>query len=137
MWKLSQRALILMVHQRVNKIAVHLPGSCRSGIKIVENEISLKPSGCFSTNGIIPAAGPFIFLRSFDYSGSDRIKVYISGKFLCILIRIDQYGLIPPLEEMPGSFTFCVKVLKYVVYAPLICCMIFDRFPDGVSRRRW
>ena len=84
-------------------------------------------------NGIIPAAGPFIFLRSFDYCGSDRIKVYISEKFLCILIRIDQYGLIPPLEKMPGSLAFCV----YVVYAPLICCMIFDRFPDGVARRRW
>ena len=71
---------------RVNKATIDLHGDHRLFIKIAENKIFSKPNGRFPLNGIIPTTGPFIFLRPFYHSCSDRIQVYIAREFLCILI---------------------------------------------------
>jgi len=57
----------------------------------------------------------------------------VTGKFGCIFINFDKYGLVPTLKQVTGAFSFYVEIrCVWTVY------MSHDlrKFPTGVSIKR-
>jgi hypothetical protein len=55
--------------------------------------------------------GPFPVIREFNHAGSDRVQDNVAADFKEMGVLLDDYGLVPPLEEMPGSVAFVIEEL--------------------------
>ena len=57
----------------------------------------------------------------------------VPGEMLGVFVGFHDNGLVAPLEEVAASLPLGVVV---VGVGAVDCCMILERLPEGVSRRR-
>jgi hypothetical protein len=75
----------------------------------------------FQLDFIRPAIPRQVFT---DKGFSLVIACYLFGLF----INVDQNRFLMTLKQIPGS---CVLFIECPAEAPLMCCMIWGRFPEG------